>query len=99
MPAIQYEGKTYVMEIIRYRCLLCHTLAQSASTRIHEIVSCQCGQLSIDGGITAGGTINGDPAKMENLSDYRMQGDRTKRLPLSVLAERHARVVSRIGLR
>ncbi len=99
MPEIVYNGRTYALVTVRYTCLLCGTLAESSSTHPHSLVSCSCGELNVDGGIAAGGTITGDPAKMEDLSVYRTRDEPIAELPLSVLAEWHARVVSRIGLR
>lgn len=94
MPVIRHDGRTYVLKVLRYKCLLCTGIAESSSTRSHALVYCSCGALSVDGGITAGGTVTGDPAKMEDLSVYVAED---VQLPLSVLAERHARLVSRYG--
>lgn len=93
MPVIRHEGRDYVLVILRYKCLLCTTIAESSSTRQHAIVACSCGHLSLDGGITAGGTINGDPRAMEDLSVYRTED---LQLPQEVLTARHARICEKM---
>ncbi len=93
MPTIEHDGRVYVLTTLRFRCLLCTTIAESSSTRPHDTVACSCGQLSLDGGITAGGTINGDPRNMEDLSVYRTPD---LQLPQEVVTARHARICEKM---
>lgn len=73
MPAIVYEGRTYVLKRRRIKCLLCGTLAETSVSHPRDFVACSCGATSIDGGIGLGATINGDPATQQDVSVYRTE--------------------------
>jgi len=57
----------------RFKCLACNTLAETSTAHPRDFVSCVCGEISIDGGITPGATVNGTPSRMEDRSLYRAE--------------------------
>lgn len=73
MPTIVVEGKTYTLIQRRFRCLTCGTLAETSTAHPREVVACVCGEVSVDGGIGVGATVNGTPSRMEDLSLYRAE--------------------------
>lgn len=94
MQTLRHEGRDYILTTRRFKCLLCTTLAESSSTRPHDTVACSCGHLSLDGGLTTGATINGDPRRMEDLSVYRTQDGLL--LPQEVVTARYARMCEKM---
>ena len=53
---------------------------------------CQCGHVMVDGGISAGATVNGNPWAMEDYSIYRTENRPKTELSQSVVTERHFRL-------
>jgi hypothetical protein len=70
MQVIFLNGKAYTLACRRFKCLACGTLAETSQAHPREFVACVCGEVSIDGGIGAGATVNGTPSRMENHSTY-----------------------------
>lgn len=52
----------------RARCLVCGVFVESNFT--NEYVSCQCGNVSIDGGLTEAKRTVQDSTKFEELAEY-----------------------------
>jgi hypothetical protein len=57
----------------RFKCLACNTLAETSTAHPRDFAACDCGEVSIDGGIGAGATVNGPPAQMEDYSLYKTE--------------------------
>lgn len=57
--------------IRRFKCLLCGTFAESSSPHPRDSAYCKCKAVWLDGGISVGATIHGDPKQMEEMSVYR----------------------------
>lgn len=85
MPSIMHDGKRFVITKAAYQCLLCGDVFETKLSR--GLVSCKCGAASLDGGISAGATVNGDPFQMVDLSVYKTeaQGGPQVRLPQEVV--------------
>ncbi len=93
MPTIQHEGRAYFLRTLRLKCLDCETLCEtSVAGDTRSQANCQCGNVNIDGGISPGATINGNPHRMEDLSIYRTLDTPKVQLPQEVLTARHDRV-------
>jgi hypothetical protein len=93
MPTIQHEGRTYVLKTLRLKCLDCGSLCEtSVAGNSRSQANCSCGHVNVDGGITLGATINGDPFRMEDLSIYRTVDSPNVQLPQEVLTARHERL-------
>jgi hypothetical protein len=88
--AVVYENRTYRLKVVRLKCLNCESIIQSDSKGHHDIVSCGCCRISIDGGISKGSTINGNPFEMQDLSVYKTDDDHV--LPLQIVTERHEKI-------
>lgn len=91
MPAIQYEGRIYVLKTIQLKCLKCNTFCQT-SNPYPDIAKCECGKVGIDGGISAGATVNGNPWAYEDYSIYRAENRPKTELSQSVITEKHQQV-------
>ena len=89
---IEHEGRKYVLKTIRLKCLDCDTIFETSEVRRHHTICCACGNVEIDDGIADGGTINGDPARMEDYSIYITQEPPVLLLPQEVVTARHERI-------
>jgi len=92
MTTIHYDGQTYVLKILRLKCLACKTLAEATSSHPRSSTSCSCGRVSVDGGVSAGATIQGNPWAMEDESVFSTEDTPKVQLPQPVVAERHSRI-------
>lgn len=90
MPAIEYEGRTYVLKTIKLKCLKCNTFC-TTSKPYPDMAKCECGHVSVDGGISMGATVNGNPWAYEDYSIYRTENRPKTELSQSVVTERHFR--------
>ena len=88
MPAIQYEGRTYVLETIKLKCLTCNTFCQTSQPAPNH-ADCECGQVKVDGGISAGATVYGHPWEYEDYSIYRAENRPRTELSQYVVTEKH----------
>ena len=88
MPVIEYEGRTYVLKTIKLKCLKCGTFCQT-SKPYPDLSSCECGQVRVDGGISAGATVNGNPWAYEDYSIYRAENRHKTELSQYVITEKH----------
>lgn len=59
--------------IRRFKCLLCGTCAESSSPNPRDSAYCKCQAVWLDGGISVGASIHGDPKQMKDLSVYRAE--------------------------
>lgn len=91
MPTIQYEGRTYVLKTIRLKCLKCNTFCET-SKPYPNMEHCDCGLVVVDGGISAGATVNGNSLQMEDYSIYRTEDSPKVQLPQEVVTQHHNRV-------
>jgi hypothetical protein len=73
MPTLVHNGTSYTLICRRFKCLACGTLAETSKTHPREFAACDCGEVSIDGGIGVGATVNGTPSRMEDCSLYRAE--------------------------
>ena len=89
MPAIEYEGRTYVLKTIKIKCLKCGTFCETSKS---ETAMCKCGHVRVDGGISAGATVNGNPYVYEDYSIYRAENRPKTELSQWVITERHQRL-------
>lgn len=53
------------------------------------MAKCDCGEVGVDGGISAGATVNGNPWAMEDYSIYRAENRPKTELSQWVITERH----------
>ena len=90
MPEIQYEGRTYVLKTIKYKCLQCNTFC-TTSNPYPDMAKCECGAVEVDGGISMGATVNGNPWAYEDYSIYRAENRPKTELSQYVITERHFR--------
>jgi hypothetical protein len=91
MPAIQHEGRSYVLKTFKMLCLTCHTLCET-SKPYPAMASCECGAVSIDGGISMGATVNGEPFAMKDFSIYRTEDKPKVELPQEFVTRSHDQV-------
>ena len=56
------------------------------------MAKCQCGKVGVDGGISAGATVNGNPWAYEEYSIYRAENRPKTELSQYVLTEKHQRL-------
>lgn len=84
MPVIQHEGRNYVLKTIRLKCLKCNTFCQTSKP---DTAMCQCGHVRVDGGISTGGTINGNPLAYEDYSIYRTEDKPKIELPQEIVTQ------------
>ena len=68
MPSIMYGGVKYVQTRHAVHCRKC--LETIESKHIHDFKNCSCGSVGIDGGISDGNRILGDPSDIEDRSMY-----------------------------
>lgn len=85
MPVIKHEGRNYVLKTIRLKCLKCNTFCQTSN---QDTAMCQCGEVRVDGGISMGATVNGNPWAYEDYSIYRTEDKPKSQLPQDVLTQR-----------
>lgn len=78
--------------MLRLKCLKCNTIAETSSSHIRARAQCSCGAVDIDGGISMGSTINGNPFFMVNVSIYRTEAQPKLQLPQDVVDAYHARI-------
>ena len=88
MPTIVYEGRTYVLKTIKKKCLKCGTFCET-SNPYPVMAKCSCGHVSVDGGISAGATVNGNPWAMEDYSIYRAENRPKTELSQDIITQRH----------
>jgi hypothetical protein len=88
MPSIEYEGRTYVLKTIKKKCLKCGTFCET-SNPYPDMAKCSCGHVSVDGGISAGATVNGNPWAMEDYSIYRAENRPETELSQDVITQHH----------
>lgn len=91
MPAIEYEGRTYVLKHIKLMCRKCNTLCET-SNPYPDTAMCKCGHVRVDGGISAGATVNGNPWMYEDYSVYRAENRPKTELSQYVITEKHQRL-------
>jgi len=68
MPSITYAGVRYQQIRHAVECKKCHDTIESKDPR--DFQTCSCGAVSIDGGISEGNRILGDPSNIEDRSIY-----------------------------
>lgn len=88
MPEIQYEGRTYVLKTIKYKCLQCNTFCET-SQPYPNMAKCECGAVSVDGGISMGATVTGNTWAYEDYSIYRAENRPKTELSQWVLTAKH----------
>ena len=91
MPTIKHEGRTYVLKTVILKCLKCGTAAETSAPYPNHAY-CKCRAVGIDGGISMGATINGNPWQMEDLSIFRTEDKPKVQLPQEVVTAHHDRV-------
>lgn len=91
MPTINHEGRDYVLKTIKIMCLKCRDLCVT-SKPYPDTAMCKCGHVRIDGGISMGSTMNGNPWAMEDYSIYRTEDKPKVELPQEVLTAKHQRL-------
>lgn len=91
MPALQYEGRTYVLKTIKLKCLTCNTFCET-SQPYPNTAKCQCGHVGVDGGISAGATVNGNPWAYEDYSIYRAENRPKTEVSQYVITVKHQRL-------
>jgi hypothetical protein len=91
MPAIEYEGRTYVLKTIKYKCLKCNTVCET-SQPYPNMAKCECGAVGVDGGISMGATVNGNPWAFEDCSIYRAENRPKTELSQWILTEKHQHI-------
>lgn len=70
MPSKLIDGVRHMMTRNIWRCKLCGSMVESRSR--HDYQSCQCGNLSVDGGIEAGGTLEfKDESQIEDMCVWK----------------------------
>lgn len=92
---MQHEGRSYALITIRFKCLACGTYAESSSSNSRDLASCACGAVGIDGGISLGATLNGNPREMEDQSVF--QADDGTILPQEVVTAAYRRLLEKLG--
>ena len=86
MLTINYEGRTYVLKTMKIKCLKCNTFCETSEH--HQIIAdCDCCLVRLDGGISMGATVNGNPWAMEDYSIYRTEHDEL--LPQEIVTQKH----------
>ena len=73
MQVLFRNGKPYTLVCRRFKCLACGTLAETTAADPRDVVACDCGAVSIDGGIEVGATVNGPPSQMQDYSLYKAE--------------------------
>ena len=68
MPSIIYGGVRYTQTRHAIQCRKCSETIESK--HVHDFKYCSCGAVGIDGGISAGNRILGDPSDIEDRSVY-----------------------------
>lgn len=91
MPVIEYEGRKYVLKTIQLKCLKCNTLCQTSNC-YPDTAMCKCGEVRVDGGISTGATVTGNPWAYEDYSIYRTEDKPKLQLPAEVVLEKHIKV-------
>lgn len=91
MPVIEHESRTYVLKTIRLKCLKCNTFCET-SNPYPDTAMCKCGAVHVDGGISAGATVNGHPWAYEDYSIYRAENRPKTELSQSVVSQHHEKV-------
>lgn len=91
MPVIKHEGRTYVLKTLRLKCLKCNSFCET-SKPYPDREHCDCGEVGVDGGISAGATVNGNPFQMEDYSIYRTEDAPKLQLPQEIVTQSHDRV-------
>jgi hypothetical protein len=88
MPAIEYESRTYVLKTLKFMCLKCRNMCVT-SNPYPDTVMCKCGAVRIDGGISMGATINGNPWAYEDYSIYRAENRPKTELSHEIITHKH----------
>jgi hypothetical protein len=88
MPSIQHGERTYVLKTIKMKCLKCGTFCET-SNHYPDMAKCECGKVSVDGGISAGATMNGNPWAMEDYSIYRAENRPKTELSQDIVTQKH----------
>lgn len=88
MPVIKHEGRDYVLKTIKLKCLKCGTFCETSES-YPNMAKCECGKVSVDGGISMGATVNGNPWAMEEYSIYRTLDKPKLQLPQEVVTAKH----------
>lgn len=91
MPTIEHEGRTYVLKVMKLKCLKCGTVAETSHPYPHHAY-CECRAVHIDGGISMGATVTGNPWAMEDLSIFRTEQKPKVELPSEVVVEHHQKL-------
>ena len=91
MPVIQHESRNYVLKEFRMMCLKCSDLCIS-SKPYPDTAMCKCGHVRLDGGISMGATLNGNPWAMEDYSIYRTEDKPKLELPRQIVIQHHNKV-------
>jgi hypothetical protein len=82
-----------VLKTKRLKCLKCGTIAETCvAGDSRSQANCDCGKVNIDGGISMGATINGNPWQMEDLSIFQTEDKPKLQLPQEVVTAAHDRV-------
>lgn len=91
MPTINHGERTYVLKTIRLKCLKCNTICET-SNPYPDTAMCQCGKVRVDGGISAGANVYGNPWAYEDYSIYRAQNRPKTELSQIVVTQNHEKV-------
>jgi hypothetical protein len=91
MPAIKHDGREYVLKTIKLKCLKCNTFCET-SKPYPNIAQCECGHARVDGGISIGANMYGNPWAMEDYSIYRTEDNPKVQLPQVLVTRDHDKV-------
>ena len=80
-----------MLKTMKLKCLKCDTVAET-SKPYPDHAYCKCRKVHIDGGISIGATITGNPWQMEDLSIFRTQDKPKVQLPQELVTEHHDRL-------
>lgn len=91
MPTLRHEGRIYVLKTLKLKCLKCGTCAETSKPYPNHAY-CECRAVHVDGGISMGATVNGNPWQMEDLSIFRTEDKPKVQLPQEAVTAWHDRV-------
>jgi hypothetical protein len=91
MLIIKHEGRDYVLKTFKVMCLKCRELCVT-SNPYPDTAQCICGHVRLDGGISMGATLNGNPWAMEEYSVYRTEDTPQLELPREIITQHHDRI-------
>ena len=92
MPSLVHEGIRYVQSKHSIQCKKCFDTIESKS--VHDYVMCSCGAVGLDGGISPGNRVIGQPSDILDKSVWRTEQKPYTYLPETVLQERWHRLAT-----